>query len=156
MIVLTLFYWYASHLYALYSSVFSILRNLKTARMTFEPAWVELSRAKVVGMSSLQHKRTGITRISSLRDFPGLRPVFHTLFSQDPMHDFCEGVLLWFCHRAMDEYCTTDLDRERTAEALATARTKISASLQWPLLSATELEFGTHWHLSGMYHFGYI
>ena len=67
-------------------------------------------------------QRSGVKRVSKLRDFPTLRSRFHTLFAQDTMHDFAGGVLGWFIQRAFLEYNTTPDRCERLNQELEVAR----------------------------------
>ena len=122
---------------------------MKTTKTTFEPAWGEFHRHATVGdVDSAITKRTGVKRVSALRDLPGVRERFHTLFGQDPMHDFSEGVIVWYLQvlfRSMHG------DRVRAAasnDLLETAKMSISSIFRWPKLKVEEL-MGETWHLNG-------
>jgi len=126
----------------------SVVRDIKSTRNSFEPAWAAIERSEQIGLRSDVRKRTGITRVSALRDYPGLRPVFHSLFAQDPMHDFCEGVLLWVCQMLVRKACPTPHDQVHLASSLNDARERMTDNLRYPKLESREIASG-HWHLSG-------
>lgn len=128
---------------------FSVLRNLKTTRHSFEPAWADLRNAMATGGHKKIQRDTGIKRVSALRELPQLRPVFHVLFAQDPMHDFAEGVVLWFLHLAIRTCCCTETELVTALEKLNSVRNRISPSLRWPMLVREELR-EQNWHVNGM------
>lgn len=122
----------------------SSVRNIKTTELTFEPSWLDLSLSNVAGDMSDMTRRTGVKRISGLRDFPSARSRFHTLFGQDPMHDFAEGLLAWFVQRVLQEFITTTGRAVEFGETLETVKSSLSPSLRWPALSLSELQGATH------------
>lgn len=122
--------------------VYRTVRNLKTAATTYESAWRSLSLSTFNGDTGTT-QNSGIKRISSLRDLPTLRPRFHTLFAQDTMHDFAEGVLRWFIQRVLAEFVTTPAREADLSARLEIVKRGLTSSLRWPTLTSSELRGDT-------------
>ena len=116
----------------------------------YEPSWRHLSVTSLLGDTSDITRVSGIKRISKLRELPTLRARFHTLFAQDPMHDFAEGVLGWFIQRAFAEFNTTQDRCDAVNARLEAVKKTLSASLRWPTLNVSELR-GESWKINGTY-----
>lgn len=127
--------------------VYSARRNLKTTVNCYEPAWNMLSLHDIVG-GSVDTKSSGVKRISALRDFPGVRTRFHTLFSQDPMHDYAEGVLAWFVQATFKKFHVDAVHQDAAKARLANARRGVCASLRWPNPTDDEIS-GESYHFNG-------
>ena len=128
----------------------SVLRNMKSTEQTFKPAWREISLAASLGSKTTVQQSTGIKRISSLRMLPTARDRFHTLFAQDPMHDFAEGCIVWFLQRVLQEMCKSESDLVTFRQKLDEVRKIVSVTLRFPSLSEAEAA-GKSWHLNGTF-----
>lgn len=122
-------------------------RSLKTSD-SFESAWRSVSIHAALGAVEENRKGHGVKRVSAVRDLPTVRARFHSLFSQDPMHDFCEGVLPWTVTKVLQEGCKTLTEVATAGRQLEAARKSISPTLKFPRLSTEELQ-GTKWQLNG-------
>ena len=128
---------------------------MKTTSGTFEPSWTRLGLQQTYSLQSDITQKTGVKRISAIRDLPTLRPRFHTLFAQDPMHDFSEGIVPWFLQLVFRTFNRTEFAREQVAARFGSVRNAISPSLRWPKLSARDVN-GETWQVNGMMHECYI
>ena len=125
---------------------------MKTTDNTFKPAWREIALADAIGSKTAVQQATGIKRISALRQLPTARERFHTLFSQDPMHDFAEGCIAWCVQRVLQEITATEQGTELIQQRLDEMRKRISVTLRFPSLSHDEVT-GKKWHLNGIVYF---
>ena len=119
---------------------------------SFESAWRVIQTNAVIGEKDDTGRGTGVKRISAIRELPGVVGRFHTMFPQDPMHDFAEGILAWFIMRVFREHVTTFDAYVSANSRFEAAKRSIDRNLKWPTLKESELR-GTIWHLNGIYLF---
>ena len=115
---------------------------------SFLATWEELRRNAEVGGSKETSRLTGVKRVSALYQLPGIKGRFHRIFSNDPMHDFAEGVVQWFIMRCFRAHDAGVAGRAILNSQLDTLKARLSKNLQWPTLKDDELS-GQKWRLNG-------